>query len=94
MDAIDHDTHSITAGLRNDRPGVSSPQEGKDVDRHSTGGEDDKPIPGIPYRILLTDGTTKEGILDREGSARVDDIDPGTCVVTFPELDQDAWEGI
>jgi hypothetical protein len=57
-------------------------------------GEDDKPIPGIPYRILLTDGTTKEGILDREGSARVDDIDPGTCVVTFPELDQDAWEGI
>ncbi|MGA3242376.1 MAG: hypothetical protein ABSG03_39525 [Bryobacteraceae bacterium] len=57
-------------------------------------GEDDKPIPGIAYRILLTDGTTRDGSLDGEGSARIDGIDPGTCMVTFPGLDQDAWEGI
>ena len=57
-------------------------------------GEDDKPIPGAAYRILLTDGSAKDGVLDGDGSARVDGIDPGTCMVTFPGLDQDAWEGI
>jgi hypothetical protein len=57
-------------------------------------GEDDKPIPGVPYRILLVDGSTVEGALDETGSARVDDIDPGTCVVTFPELDEEAWVAI
>jgi hypothetical protein len=57
-------------------------------------GEDDKPIPGVGYRILLADGTTQEGFLDSKGNARVDNIDPGTCVVTFPGLDHDAWEGI
>lgn len=55
-------------------------------------GEDEKPIPGIAYRIILTDGSTAEGVLDEEGSARVDNIDPGTCVITFPDLDQEAWE--
>jgi hypothetical protein len=57
-------------------------------------GEDDKPIPGIAYRILLPDGETSEGVLDDQGSARVDGIDPGTAMVTFPDLDKDAWEGI
>jgi hypothetical protein len=57
-------------------------------------GEDDKPIPGISYRILLPDGDTREGVLDDEGSARVDNIDPGMSMVTFPDLDKDAWEGI
>ena len=57
-------------------------------------GEDDKPIPGVSYRIILPDGTSKEGTLDNAGKARVDDIDPGTCVVTFPDLDQDAWAGV
>jgi hypothetical protein len=57
-------------------------------------GEDDKPIPGIAYRILLPDGSTCEGVLDDDGSARVDGIDPGTSMVTFPDLDKDAWEGI
>ena len=57
-------------------------------------GEDDKPIPGVAYRLTLTDGSTQEGTLDDQGSARVDGIDPGTCVVTFPDLDKDAWQGI
>jgi hypothetical protein len=55
-------------------------------------GEDEKPIPGVAYRIILTDGSTAEGVLDEEGSAHLSGIDPGTCVITFPELDQDAWE--
>ena len=57
-------------------------------------GEDDKPVPGGACRIVLTDCSTVEGVLDGDGSARVDGIDPGACVVTFPELDRDAWEGI
>ena len=38
---------------------------------------------------MLTPGT-----LDNNGFARVDGIDPGTCKITFPELDKDAWEKI
>ena len=57
-------------------------------------GENDEPIAGAAYRIVLPDGQTRDGQLDADGLARVDDIDPGTCVVTFPELDKEAWEGI
>jgi type VI secretion system secreted protein VgrG len=51
-----------------------------------------KPVPGEHYRITLPDGTTlAEGRLDDKGRARVDGIDPGTCKVTFPELDRTTW---
>ena len=36
--------------------------------------------------------TVADGTLDDKGCARVDNIDPGTCRVTFPNLDQDAWK--
>lgn len=54
-------------------------------------GEDDKPIPGERYRVELPDGSIREGRLDGEGLARFRDIDPGECVVTFPDLDEEAW---
>jgi len=55
--------------------------------------EEGNPIPGEPYKITLPDGTTiADGTLDNKGFARVDNIDPGTCQVTFPNLDKDAWE--
>lgn len=55
--------------------------------------EADQPVPGERYRITLPDGATvAEGTLDEKGFARVEGIDPGTCKVTFPELDQEAWE--
>ncbi len=55
--------------------------------------EDDKPVPGQPYEITLPDGeTVASGTLDEKGFARVDGIEPGTCKVTFPELDKEAWE--
>lgn len=55
--------------------------------------ENGKPVPGEAYRITLPDGTTlAEGTLDEKGFARVDNIDPGTCKVTFPNLDKEAWE--
>jgi type VI secretion system secreted protein VgrG len=55
--------------------------------------EDGNPVPGEPYRITLPDGSTvADGTLNEKGWARVDHIDPGTCQVTFPNLDKDAWE--
>lgn len=52
---------------------------------------DSKPVPGVRYRLKLPDGSEKEGVLDQDGSAHYDQIDPGSCSVCFPELDQDAW---
>lgn len=55
--------------------------------------QEDKPLAGVPYRITLTDGETlAEGTLDEKGFARVDYMEPGSCKVTFPTLDQEAWE--
>ena len=54
-------------------------------------GEDDAPVPGEQFRITLPDGRVREGELDGNGSARMDDIDPGSCQITFPNLDKDAW---
>ena len=54
--------------------------------------EDDQPVPGERYRITLPDGSVDEGTLDENGFRRVQGIDPGTCEVTFPNLDKDAWE--
>jgi hypothetical protein len=57
-------------------------------------GEDNKPIAGEPYKITLPDGTVDSGTLDEKGSARVDGIDAGTCQVTFPNRDKDAWQSL
>jgi type VI secretion system secreted protein VgrG len=54
--------------------------------------EDGKPVAGEPYRVTLPDGTVADGTLDNKGFARIDHIDPGSCQVTFPNMDQEAWE--
>ena len=54
--------------------------------------DDGQPVPGERYRIELSDGSTAEGTLDEKGQARVEGIEPGSCKVTFPDLDQDTWE--
>jgi type VI secretion system secreted protein VgrG len=52
-----------------------------------------KPVPGEAYKITLPDGATvAEGTLDEKGFARVDGIDPGSCKVTFPNLDKSVWK--
>ncbi len=53
--------------------------------------EQNQPVPGARYRVTLPDGAVKEGNLDRNGSARWDDLDPGACRVSFPDLDAKAW---
>ena len=52
-----------------------------------------KPVPGEAYKVTLPDGqTAAEGTLDEKGFARIDGIDPGTCKVTFPRLEKQAWK--
>ena len=51
-----------------------------------------KPVAGEKYRITLPDGATlAEGTLDEKGKARVEGFDPGSCKVTFPEIDEELW---
>jgi hypothetical protein len=54
--------------------------------------EADQPVAGVRYEVKLPDGSVASGVLDGDGLARIDGIDPGTCEITFPELDKDAWE--
>ena len=54
-------------------------------------GEDDKPIPGEAYEIRLPGGKIVSGTLDDRGSVRLDGIPAGTCMVSFPKLDKEAW---
>jgi hypothetical protein len=56
--------------------------------------EDDRPVPNIPYLVKLPDGATREGSLDGAGIARFEEIDAGTCEVSFPSLDSAAWSPI
>jgi type VI secretion system secreted protein VgrG len=54
--------------------------------------QDGDPVPGERYRVTLPDGTTiAEGTLDEKGFAKVKNIDPGNCKITFPRLDGRAW---
>jgi uncharacterized protein (DUF2345 family) len=51
-----------------------------------------KPVAGEPYKVTLPDGTVSEGTLDDKGKARIDGIDPGSCKVTFPNMDKTVWK--
>lgn len=53
---------------------------------------DEKPVGGEAYSIKLPDGRTRTGRLDSNGRATVTGIkDPGSCQVSFPNLDVSAW---
>jgi type VI secretion system secreted protein VgrG len=51
-----------------------------------------QPVAGERYRVTLPDGSVREGTLDQNGFAHIGGIEPGTCEITFPELDEDMWE--
>ena len=58
-------------------------------------GDDDKPIPNEAYIVVFPDGKETRGRLNKAGFARISSIaQPGTCKVSFPNLDTDAWERI
>ena len=55
--------------------------------------EEGQPCAGEAYEVTLPDGQTiSSGTLDDKGYAKIVNIDPGSCKITFPNLDQDAWK--
>lgn len=44
------------------------------------------PMEKEPYRVKLPDGSIQEGLLDSQGRARFDQIEPGVALVSFPDL--------
>jgi hypothetical protein len=55
--------------------------------------EDGNPVPDVAYSVTLPDGSVMTGSLDNQGLARFDDIDPGQCQVSFPEIHAKEWKG-
>ena len=53
--------------------------------------ENGDPVPGERYILKLTDGSVREGTLGEDGRVRVTGIDPGNCVVTFPDIHTKEW---
>lgn len=43
------------------------------------------PVAGGAYRAVFSDGTSKEGMLDEKGFARLENIPPGTVQVYYGE---------
>jgi hypothetical protein len=56
--------------------------------------DDGNSVGGEQYRLELPDGSLREGALDAQGLVRVDGIDPGTCRISFPNLDARDWRRI
>lgn len=54
--------------------------------------ESDAPVSGETVSIKLPDGSVAEGSTDETGLFRVECIDPGSCEISFPKLDSEAWE--
>lgn len=50
------------------------------------------PVANEPYTIKLPSGVTRTGTLNFDGSSLIQDIDPGTCEVSFPGIDGREWE--
>lgn len=50
-----------------------------------------KPVVGERYRIVLPDGSQEEERLDGHGRARINNLDPGECQISFPDIDGREW---
>jgi hypothetical protein len=53
--------------------------------------DNDQPVAGAAYRVVLPDSSIQEGVLDTSGRARYERIVPGSCIVSFPEIDAREW---
>jgi type VI secretion system secreted protein VgrG len=77
---------------------VESTQDSDDEEAHwieiELVDENDNPVAGERYRVTLPDGETiARGTTGPDGVARIGGIsEAGNCLVTFPNLDTEAWE--
>lgn len=54
--------------------------------------EDGKPVPNIPFRVKLPDGTIVNSTLNAQGRARFPTVVPGNCEFSFPEIHSKEWQ--
>lgn len=54
--------------------------------------EEATPVGREYFKIELPNGSIREGILNPSGRFRIDDVEFGTCMVAFPDLDPNEWE--
>jgi hypothetical protein len=54
--------------------------------------EDKQPVPGVAYKLVLPDGSTRTGSTNKQGIVRYDRIPSGTCKFELTKLDTKAWE--
>jgi len=50
------------------------------------------PVAGETYQVTLADGKITKGTLNEKGFARLEPVEPGTCKITFPNLEKQAWK--
>jgi hypothetical protein len=51
-----------------------------------------KPVANEKYLVTVPEGVVKSGNLDAKGRARITNIDPGTCEISFPDIDGREWK--
>jgi hypothetical protein len=49
------------------------------------------PVPNENYIVVVPEGVKKTGRLDAKGRAYIGDIDPGSCDISFPDIDGREW---
>jgi len=54
--------------------------------------EKDNPVYGTKFSITAPNGTVTRGKLDQYGRGYVRKIPAGNCIISFTDLDEDAWE--
>ncbi|WP_394835368.1 carboxypeptidase-like regulatory domain-containing protein [Pendulispora rubella] len=50
-----------------------------------------QPVSGVRYRVTLSNGAVREGMVNENGKVRLTDVPPGSCEIEFPELDAKSW---
>jgi len=50
-----------------------------------------KPIPRERWEVITADGEERSGHLDEGGRAHLEGIKPGTCWVSYPDLEPNSW---
>ena len=50
-----------------------------------------QPMAGERYHVVTNDGQELDGVLDSKGRAHLIGIKPGSCSVSYPNLEPDSW---
>ncbi len=54
--------------------------------------ETGNPVGGIEYQLVLADGSTEGGTVPDDGVLRLENIEPGSCKLSFPRLGDEDWQ--